>query len=162
MELMSLFDKGIKFKDFINCGEDLAAKKLKEKYDAILFDFAVINKIKSSKVNNILAFAEIWCPDCQVSLPIIAKICNINAINLSILNREGHIEDMEPFYVDGKARIPTYVFMDKNFDIIGTWIERSKSIKELTAKGDESWRIDYIKGIYDKEIINEFLEILSR
>lgn len=160
MNFQQLFYSGVSFSEFIKSDDDGITKRLKDRYDKI--NAYKVSDDFSRKVTHVLAFAENWCPDCQVSVPIMAKLCDIAKIDFKILKREGHEEEMKPFYEDGKAKIPTFVFLDDYFNVICTWIERPKIIKELVAKGDNSFRRGYINGDYDKDIVGELLEMMSR
>lgn len=163
MTLKELFERGASFDEFINTADENIFKMLKAKYENIVLNEAVIEKIKLQDEVNILAFAENWCPDCQVSLPIVAKITRYNEnFKLRILKREGNEEYMKPYYIDGKAKIPTFIFMNRDFKEIGHWIERPETIKEIVKSGAIDWRLDYLKGKYDKDIINEIVNILPR
>lgn len=163
MTLKELFEKGSSFDDFISKADENIRKMMKDRYENIVLSEGAIQKIKLHDAANILAFAENWCPDCQVSLPIAAKITSYNKnFKLSILKREGNEEHMKPYYIDGKAKIPTFVFMDKDFKEIGHWIERPMSVKELVKNGEADWRKDYLKGKYDNDIIDEIVNTLSR
>lgn len=156
-----LYNSGKSFFDFINDGDKVIKDHMGNKYRLINLDNDLSKINKKYIVEKILAFAENWCPDCQVSLPIMAKLCDLAGIGLKILNREGHEDDLLKYSHD-EPRIPTYVFVDKDYNVIDIWIERPKVIKKLAEKDDFSWRFDYIKGKYDKEIIKEFLKIISR
>ncbi|ADD03263.1 conserved hypothetical protein [Thermoanaerobacter italicus Ab9] len=161
--MKELFEKGITFEEFVKESEENIAKRIKDRYEKTVLDEDLIEKIKFKDEVNILAFAESWCPDSQVNVPIVAKIASYNKnFKLRILKREGNEEYMKPYYIDGKAKIPTFVFMDKDFKEIGHWIERPGIVKELAKSGEEDWRRDYLKGKYDKNIIEEIVNILSR
>ncbi|MDI3310120.1 MAG: thioredoxin family protein [Thermoanaerobacterium sp.] len=160
MDIKKLFDSGISFNEFIKSDENKNSEIFKNRFETVNIDENIKN-IKS-RISSVLSFAESWCPDCQVSVPIMAKICALLGIDFRILKREGHEEDMMAFCGDGKAKIPTFVFFDNDFNVAGIWIERPKIIKELVAKGDNSFRIGYVNGEYDKEIVDELLEKISR
>ncbi|MBE3593290.1 MAG: thioredoxin family protein [Thermoanaerobacter sp.] len=164
MSLKDLFEKGLTFDEFIETSEDdITKKRIRERYDKTVLEEDVAQKIASSPKVNILAFAETWCPDSQVNVPIVAKIASYNkTFELKIVKREGNEEYMKPYYVEGKPRIPTFVFMDENFKEFGHWVERPEIVKELAKSGEGEWRRDYLKGKYDKNIIEEIVNILSR
>ncbi|MBT1278580.1 thioredoxin family protein [Thermoanaerobacter sp. CM-CNRG TB177] len=161
--MRELFEKGITFEEFVKESEENIAKRIKERYEKTVLDEDLIEKIKFKDEINILAFAESWCPDSQVNVPIVAKIASYNKnFKLRILKREDNEEHMKPYYIDGKAKIPTFVFMNKDFKEIGHWIERPEIVKELAKSGEGEWKRDYLKGKYDKNIIEEIVNILSR
>lgn len=164
MSLKDLFEKGLTFDEFIETSEDdITKKRIRERYDKTVLEENVAQKIASLPKVNILAFAESWCPDSQVNVPIVAKIASYNkTFELKIVKREGNEEHMKPYYIDGKAKIPTFVFMNKDFKEFGHWVERPEIVKELAKSGEGEWRRDYLKGKYDKNIIEEIVNILSR
>jgi hypothetical protein len=113
-----------------------------------------------SPVKHVLAFAEGWCPDCQHNLPILKAITERFGIELKIVPKENNEYFMEDFIEDGQARIPTFVFMDDNFNIVGSWVERPKTVKQLW-KGETDIKERYLNGEFDSEIINEIVNILK-
>lgn len=162
MDIKKLFDSGISFNDFIKSEDNKNPEIFKNRFETVTIDESIKNIKDSSRVSSVLAFAESWCPDCQVSVPIMAKICAILGIDFHILKRKGYEEDMMVLCKDKEAKIPTFAFLDDSFKVVGTWIERPKVIKELVAKGDNSYRRGYVNGEYDKDIVNELLEMMSR
>ncbi|HHV73816.1 thioredoxin family protein [Thermoanaerobacterium sp. R66] len=162
MDIKKLFDSGISFDEFINSEDNKKPEIFKNRFETVNIDRSIKNIKNGSRVSNVLAFAESWCPDCQVSVPIMAKICAILGVNFRILKRKGHEEDMMTLCKDKEAKIPTFAFLDSDFNVLDIWIERPKIIKELVAKGDSSFRIGYVNGEYDKEIVDELLEKISR
>ncbi|ORX23275.1 thioredoxin family protein [Thermoanaerobacterium sp. PSU-2] len=162
MDIKKLFDSGISFDEFINSEDNKKPEIFKNRFKTVNIDRSIKNIKNGSRVSNVLSFAESWCPDCQVSVPIMAKICAILGVNFRILKRKGHEEDMMTLCKDKEAKIPTFAFLDSDFNVLDIWIERPKIIKELVAKGDSSFRIGYVNGEYDKEIVDELLEKISR
>ncbi|SHF08200.1 Thioredoxin [Thermoanaerobacter uzonensis DSM 18761] len=164
MSLKDLFEKGLTFDEFIETSEDdITRQRIRERYDKTVLEEDVVQKIASLPKVNILAFAETWCPDSQVNVPIVAKIASYNkTFELKIVKREGNEEYMKPYYVEGKPRIPTFVFMDENFKEFGHWVERPQIVRELEKREVADWKRDYLKGKYDSEIIREIVYILLR
>ncbi|AFK85981.1 MULTISPECIES: thioredoxin family protein [Thermoanaerobacterium] len=162
MDIKKLFDSGISFNEFIKSEDNKNPEIFKNRFETVTIDESIKNIKNSSRVSSVLAFAESWCPDCQVSVPIMAKICDILEIDFHILKRKGHEEEMMALCKEKEARIPTFVFLNHDFNVLDIWIERPKAIKELVAKGDNSFRSGYVNGAYDKEIIDELLEKISR
>jgi hypothetical protein len=162
--LKDLFEKGITFEEFIESSEDeITRKRIMERYDKTSLEKDVAKRIASLPKVNILAFAETWCPDSQVNVPIVAKIASYNkSFELKIVKREGNEEYMKPYYVEGKPKIPTFVFMNEDFKEFGHWIERPQIVRELEKKEVTDWKRDYLKGKYDGEIVKEIVNILLR
>ncbi|MEG6566697.1 thioredoxin family protein [Thermoanaerobacterium saccharolyticum] len=162
MNIKKLFDSGINFNEFIKSEDNKNPEIFKNRFETVTIDESIKNIKDNSRVSSVLAFAESWCPDCQVSVPIMAKICAILEIDFHILKRKGYEKDMMTLCKDKEAKIPTFVFLNHDLNVLDVWIERPKTIKELVAKGDNDFRSDYVNGAYDKEIIDELLEKISR
>lgn len=87
------------------------------------------------KTLNVMALAEDWCGDVVANLPILGRI----AEESGKLNVRVHLRDQEPGSVimdqylnRGQFKsIPTYIFLDENFEELGVWIERPDSVTKL-------------------------------
>lgn len=167
MDIRKLYDSGIAFEEFISQDDGSYKEKILEIYNSIEVDSDLLNKINSiHKDINVLVFAEIWCPDCVINLPALKKICDINSsIKMKIVPREGNEEYLEDYKIDGKAKIPTFVFMDADFKVLGAFVEITEIIKEIVAKGNQVDIIvakrKYRKGEFTNETIKDILEIIS-
>jgi hypothetical protein len=84
---------------------------------------------------NVMALAEDWCGDVVANLPILGRI----AKEAGTLNVRVHLRDQEPgsqimdqYLNRGQFKsIPTYIFLDENFNELGVWIERPDSVTKL-------------------------------
>jgi len=84
---------------------------------------------------NVLALAEDWCGDVVANLPILGRIANESGT----LNVRIHLRDQEPGSVimdqylnRGEFKsIPTFVFLDNDFNELAVWIERPASVTKL-------------------------------
>ncbi|SHJ89453.1 thioredoxin family protein [Paramaledivibacter caminithermalis] len=167
MDIKKLYEKGITFEQFMSQDDGTYREKILEIYNNIEIDNTLLDKIKSiHKEINVLVFAEIWCPDCVINLPALRKICDINkAVNMKIVPREGNEQYLEEYKIDGKAKIPTFIFMDDDFKPIGTFIEIPRVIGEIVGKGNQVDIIvakrKYRKGEFTKDTIKDILKIIS-
>ncbi|MDI6601246.1 MAG: thioredoxin family protein [Thermoanaerobacteraceae bacterium] len=151
-DLKDLFINGKTYDEFINSLADDKRNRFKDaNIEVETFD---------TKVRYVLAFSEGWCPDCQHNLPILKAITDKFSIELRIVPKEDNESFMEDFIVDGQARIPTLVFMDSSFNVVGSWIERPEEVKRLWKEGPHI-KERYLNGEFDKEIINEIVDILK-
>ncbi len=88
-----------------------------------------------SRPLNVMALAEDWCGDVVANLPILGRIAN----EAGTLNVRVHLRDQEPgsqimdqYLNRGQFKsIPTYIFLDENFNELGVWIERPDSVTKL-------------------------------
>lgn len=167
MLLRDLFDKGITFREFLEHAEEVYRSKMESIIDNLVMDQEFKNRIKNiDKHIYIIAFAEAWCPDCQINLPGVSFISDLNPnIELKVVPREGNEKLMEKYKINGKPKIPTFVIMDENFNELGVFIELPTIIKEIIYRGNEAETIvskrKYKKGEYVKDTIYEMLKIIG-
>jgi hypothetical protein len=85
---------------------------------------------------NVMALAEDWCGDVVANLPILGKLGQESNGKLNI---RIHLRDQQPgesimnqYLNKGQFKsIPTFVFLDQNFNELGVWIERPDSVTRL-------------------------------
>lgn len=168
MTFHELFISGCTFQEFVNKDMDINRDKTLEIYDQIQLDEELINTIKEISTGiKVLAFAEIWCPDCMINVPALQKIQDINPkVEIRLQPREGNEEILTPYKVGGKAKIPTFIVMDGNYKELGVFIETPKLIKDVVAKGNQVEIIvakrKYRKGEYVINTIKEIIEIIQK
>ena len=87
---------------------------------------------------NVIALAEDWCGDVIANLPVIGRL----AADSGKLNLRIHLRDQEPgtqimdeHLNQGKFKsIPTVIFLDRDFNELGVWIERPATVTEQREK----------------------------
>jgi len=81
---------------------------------------------------NVLVLSEEWCPDCTDGLPIINRIAEeTGKLNVRILPRDENTDLADQFLNRGEFRsIPTFIFLDDQFEVIGYVAERPDSVTE--------------------------------
>ncbi|MDR5658363.1 thioredoxin family protein [Serpentinicella sp. ANB-PHB4] len=164
--MKEIYLKGVQFQTFLE--EDLNSNK--EKTLGIYNNFTIDQNLKKaisdiSKEINVLAFAEIWCPDCRINVPALQILRNTNRnFDFRILPREGYEIHMQKYEYKGKPRIPTFIIMDKDFNELGVFVERPSLVKERLTNGSESdieiTKRKYKNGEYLKNTIEEILSII--
>lgn len=168
MGVQTLFEKGLSFMEFVNQDKDTYKEKTLEIYENIVVDEKIENEIKAvNQLVNVLVFAEIWCPDCMINVPALQKMADINPnFVLAIVSREGNESFMDNYKINGKPKIPTFVFMDKDFNALGAFVEQPRMVKEIEAKGKQVEIIvakrKYRKGEYIVETMKEILNIVKK
>ena len=168
MAIQELFQKGITFIEFVNQDKDAYKEKTLEIYSQITVDETLQKAIESiGRPIYVLVFAEIWCPDCMINVPALQKIAEYNnEFSLRIVSREGNEAYMQNYRINGKPKIPTFIFMEEDFTEIGAFIEQPQVIKGIEAKGNQVEIIvakrKYRKGEYISETIKEILEIIKK
>ncbi|WP_204260252.1 thioredoxin family protein [Caloranaerobacter azorensis] len=92
MDISCLYDKGVSFDEFVNKDKDAYKEKVLEILNKIRLSDELINKIKIiDKKIKVLVCAEIWCPDCMINVPVLAKMKEYNNnIDISIVEKNGN------------------------------------------------------------------------
>ncbi len=168
MSIQDLFQKGQSFLYFINQDQDTYKEKTLELYEKISIPEALTQEIrKLNRTINVLVFAEIWCPDCMINVPVLQKMSDINSnIKIRIVSRSGNEALMEAYKLKGKPKIPTFVFMNEGYEELGIFIEQPKVVKEVELKGKQVEIIvakrKYRKGEFYIETIEEIMGIINR
>ncbi|NMB27944.1 MAG: thioredoxin family protein [Tissierellia bacterium] len=167
MNIKELFNQGVSFEKFVNTGADSYKEKTIQIYSSIQFDKDLISRIAAiDKRINVLALAEIWCPDCMVNVPVLQKIKDINDnFKISIIIREGNEKYFERYSVEGAVKIPTFIFLNKNFREVGYFIERPSIVKNIYDSDSQAEIIvatkKYRNGEYTDETARDILNILN-
>jgi thiol-disulfide isomerase/thioredoxin len=113
---------GGRSKELLAIGED-AAKNAD-------IDITAFNELRSPV--NVLVLSEEWCPDCTDGLPIINRIAEESGkLNVRIFPRDQNLDLADQFLNKGEFRsIPTVIFLDDNYDVIGFVSERPDSVTD--------------------------------
>jgi hypothetical protein len=88
------------------------------------------------KTVNVMALAEDWCGDVVANLPVLGKLAQESGGKLNV---RIHLRDQEPgsqimdqYLNRGEFKsIPTFIFLDGEFNELGVWIERPDSVTKL-------------------------------
>ncbi|MEG2787260.1 MAG: thioredoxin family protein [Romboutsia sp.] len=167
MVLKELFESGYDFEQEFN-QSDLAYQEKSNEYRANMeITEETINKVKSiEKKINILGFSELWCPDCQINLTVIDYLTKLNPnIKLRLQTREGNEEVIKAHSDDGKIKIPIFIYLDSNFEKIGSFIELPSNVREVDISDNQVEKIKtkklYRKGSYMEQTILDFLKIIN-
>lgn len=85
---------------------------------------------------NVLALAEDWCGDVIANLPIVGRLAEASQgkLNLRILLRDQQPGEqvMDEHLNKGQYKsIPTVIFLDEDYNELGTWVERPQSVTRL-------------------------------
>ncbi|WP_102398774.1 thioredoxin family protein [Haloimpatiens massiliensis] len=167
MSLKSLYESGIEYNDFLNSKDVDTKDKVLDIYNNIEIGKDLEDKIKAvDKEVDIIAFAEIWCPDCMLNVPALEKIHILNPkINFKVVSREGNEKYLDDYAIDGKPRIPTFIITDKTQKVLGAFIERPEIVRKVENSGNQVDVIvtkkKYRKGEFIPHTITDVLNIIS-
>lgn len=168
MSIQEIFQRGVSFLEFVNQDKDTYKENTLELYEKIIVPEELLEDIQSiDRTINILVFAEIWCPDCMINVPVLQKMADMNDnFKISIVSREGNEAYLESYKVNGKPKIPTFILMNEGFDVLGAFVEQPQIVKIAEAKGNQVEIIvvkrKYRKGEYQLEAMKEILAIAKK
>lgn len=162
MSIIELFEVGTTFESSVGEGTKNERGRIPKNYSRIDLPQNMIEEITNidSEIN-FLVSGEIWCPDYQLNATVLKKFCDLNTnFNMSIITMARGKKFLSPILKIEKENFkgPTIVIMDKDFNIIGFFEERPKTVKEKTF---EDIKLDYYKGKYLLDTANEILDIIK-
>lgn len=144
--------------------DDENKNKFMKYYIPMEIDHEVKNKIIFLEEEiNILGVVEPWCPDCHINLSVLEKMISFNnKITLKLVTRDMIDNELDDYKVDGKIKVPTFVIMDKDFNIKGAFIEKIDMVRNADIETIEGSKINmkYKAGKLIKETAEELLKII--
>ncbi len=126
------FAKGLTWKDYMaQMGDTRARTEDNYAKSALTAEerkfFGGINQVRS-----ILMLAENWCGDVHRNSPLMAHIAEaMPQCELRVFLRDQNLDLTDCFLNNGYRSIPIVVFLDRDLNEIGRWIERASA---ATAK----------------------------
>ncbi|CEQ12897.1 Uncharacterised protein [[Clostridium] sordellii] len=163
MSIKDLYNVGESFESCVGGGSKSERARIPKNTSRINLDENIFNKISNydNKVKCLVS-GEIWCPDFQLNISVLKKFADINDnFDISVITMgRGKKFLSEALGIEkDNFKGPTIVFLDENFNIIGVFEERPKAV--LKFENFEDVKIDYYKGKYLSDTVNDFLEILN-
>ncbi len=126
------FATGMTWKDYVAQMGDTRARTEDNYAKAVLTEeerkfFSGVGQVRYA-----LMLAENWCGDVHRNSPLIAHICEaMPSCELRVFLRDQNADLRDCFLNNGYQSIPVAVFLDKDWNEIGRWIERAHA---ATAK----------------------------
>lgn len=164
--MKNLIEQGVSFRTFILNQESADRAKFMKYYIPLNISDEYrtrINKI-SSKIN-ILGVVEGWCPDCHINLSILEKLISTNSnIQLRLVTKSDAEGQLEKYYENGALKVPTFVFLDEDFNETGVFIEKPDKVKNIdvdTLEGAKA-QMCYIAGKLTAETALELLLLIEK
>lgn len=163
--MKNLYEKGLSFRSYIFNLDEESKHNIMKYYIPININNETKEKIKSiDEKIKILGVVDPTCPDCHVNLPLLEKIISTNNnIELRLVIRKMVNNEMKDYEEEGVVKVPTFVFMDEDYNIIGTFIEKPEIVKKSDTDTLEGSQINmkYRAGKLVDETVKEFLTILA-
>lgn len=86
----------------------------------------------------VLVMTEDWCGDCLMSLPILARLTEVAPDMKARVFIRTRWPDLQAWFAANNiTSIPIFGFLDEDFQLIGTWVERSKAANERIKRWKE-------------------------
>ena len=163
MSIKDLYEVGESFESCVGSGSKSERARIPKNTSRINLSEELINKIATypNKVNCLVS-GEIWCPDFQLNISVLKKFVDINDnFDISVITMGRGKKFMSEALNIEKENFkgPTIAFLDENYEIIGIFEERPKSV--LKFENFEDVKIDYYKGKYLSDTVNDHLDILD-
>ncbi len=139
--LRSYFDKGLSFSDYIKSGSESQQENWINADKRISLRPEQVSLLASfSRHMPVLVISGMWCGDCAQQVPIFRHFADASKnIELRIIDRDKGIELSNMVKICGGNRVPTVIFMNEEFDLIGLYGDnslsrmRAKAAKQLGA-----------------------------
>ena len=176
------FAKGLtwqQYLDEIKTNKEMFMKNYEElKLDPTDIEFFKKFVAKKGEVH-VVALGEDWCPDVVRGLPVMAKVAHASGMDFKVFPRDVNLDIMDLYLWRREHQsIPVFVFFNKEFKELGTWIERPavayKFMSELTeqmeamklseeeSRAESRKRRQEAQELWKKETVRELKELLYR
>lgn len=161
MKFKEFFEVGQDFDSYIKLGSQDERDRIPKNYSRINLPIDLVEEIKEVKDRiYILASGEMWCPDCQLNITVAKKLTEINEnIKLSIISLGRGQKYLASILDLEKFKIPTMVILDENFNQLGLFLERPKTMEKL-EKTDEN-ELFYLKGNFLIDTARELVQLIK-
>jgi len=161
MTFEELFDCGMNYETYVGTGTKDERARIPKNYSRVNFDTALTEKITEvSKKINFLCVGEIWCPDCQLNLTVIKKMCELNSnMEVSVITRGRGQKFLSEALGLEEVKIPTVVILDENYEKLGVFLEQPESVKN--TEDYDAIELDYMKGKYLSDTAEDLMKIIG-
>lgn len=158
MEFKELFETGMSYGTFLSIGSESEVSKIREITKNLELSEEHIKALKAiDKRVNLLLSAESWCPYVRATVPVLARISQINEkIRLGIITQGRGIMFLadklgieEDDYV-----IPTLAILDADYNLINKYVGKPEKYENI---GFENVSREFFKGFKADDIVEELL-----
>ena len=162
MTIEELFEVGTNFETSVGEGTKSERARIPKNYSRINLPEEVVSAIEGfDKEINFLVSGEIWCPDYQLNITVLKKFTELNPnFNISVISMSRGKKFLAPILGVTELKLPTVAVLDKDFNILGTFNERPKTVRAVENFDDI--KLDYYKGKYLLDSALDFLEIMNK
>lgn len=162
MTYKELFDCGMNYETYVGTGTKEERARIPKNYSRINLTENQIEEItKVEKKVKFLCVGEIWCPDCQINLTVLNKLCELNTnFEISVITRGRGQKFLSEQLGLQEVKIPTVVILDENFEKIGLFLEQPETVKNVADY--EEIKLDYLKGKYISDTVEDIIKLIKK
>lgn len=164
MTIEELFEVGVSFESCVGAGTKGERLRIPKNLSRLHLSEDIVNEIQEfEKELKFLISGEIWCPDFQLNVAIVNKFCELNTnFDISIISTARGKKFLSPILEIEKENFkgPTIVVLDNNYNVLGLFEERPKIV--LNATSFDDIKLEYYKGKYLLDSVNDLLEIMRK
>ncbi|SDK08451.1 thioredoxin family protein [Sediminibacillus albus] len=132
MALQAWFEKGMNPDEYIESMEK-HKENLLHVYDNFILpdDSQLFSKLKAEKLR-VIVLTEDWCGDAMMNTPILFHIAQKTNMEVSLLQRDNHLELMDHYLTNGKSRsIPIFIFINEKGNEVTKWGPRAPIVQSF-------------------------------
>jgi Thioredoxin len=161
----NIFATGRSFDTFIHDGldcEQSAMRGFAEKTrQTLTFSTSSLERLANLRGRyHLLIAAEIWCPDCQVNLPVMDFMRQLQPnIDLAIVSKGRAENNYRSELGLERVSVPLVAILDDTYCLIGTFVERPRVVVNDTS-GQALLR--YKAGDHMEDTLKDLLELMER
>ena len=164
MTFKELFEVGKSFESSVGEGTKSERARIFKNNSRLNLTDETISFVESIDCEvNFLVSGEIWCPDFQLNATVLKRFLDLNPnFNMSVITMARGKKFMAPNLNIEKEKFkgPTIAVLDKDFNIIGVFEERPKTVRDMPSFDDI--KLEYYKGKYLLDTVNDLVNILKK
>ena len=162
MNIKELFDVGVSFESAVGVGTKEERARVVKNTSRINLPNDLVEEVKNfDKEINFLVSGEIFCPDFQLNVSVVKRLCDLNQnFNMSVISITRGKKFLAPILKIENYRAPTIVVLDKDMNVLGVFEETPKVV---SAIGNfEEIKLNYFKGEYLIDTAKEIIDYIKK
>lgn len=157
----TLFQQGVNFTEYTQQGTDAeraSVNKVSNILKSKLLSDSLLKRLSSVATPvHLLIVGEMWCPDCQLNITAMQQMSVLQPkIQLAIISKEMAELQLYKLINLSQIKIPLVAILNKNYQLIGSFTERPKSVTEV--ENFIKIKDDYLAGNYLENTIGDVLD----
>lgn len=162
MNIKELFEVGVNFETAIGLGTKGERAKIVKNTSRINLQNELIEEVENfNKEINFLVSGEIFCPDFQLNVSVVKRLCDLNQnFNMSVISVSRGKKFLAPILNIENYKAPTIVVLDKDMNSLGVFEETPKSVSNI--ENFEEIKLNYFKGEFLTDTAKEIVEYINK